>query len=918
MQIKSIWMFKNENLENRVFFNPVLPKGRTAISECILVLHKRKTFVFKNLRFFTPVLPKGRTAITCSVGKPTGSSLLSCTGQDCDLAVYVYHELKVYDTGTLGSVFVFKGGEEGLHALFMDKILEKDITEEVKSSYLDYAMSVIVSRAIPDVKDGLKPVQRRILYAMYEAGITHDKPHKKSARVVGDVLGKYHPHGDSSVYDALVRIAQKFSMRYPLVEGHGNFGSIDGDSPAAMRYTEVRLNKIAEEMLEDIDKDTIDFVSNFDESLKEPLFLPGKVPNLLINGVSGIAVGMATNIPPNNLSEIVYGILNYIDDPAISTEELSKIIKAPDFPTGGIVSKREVISAYKTGRGTIRIRGRVKIEEKNTIIIEEIPYQVNKSMLVEKIVDLAKEERIKGIKNILDESDRNGLRISIEVAKNIDIDYVINQLYKNTPLEYSFGVNNMVLVDGRPQLLNLKELIAEFVKHRVNVVVRRANYELNNDKERVHILEGLLVALTDIDSVIQIIRGSKNVTEARENLFNRYRLSKKQINAILDTKLQRLVSLERENIEKEYNSLLAEIERLNNIILDKQEQYNIIKDELQKIKENYGDERRTTIVEDFEDVEKGILLPDIDYLVILTDEDYIKKIPSTKFKIQRRGGRGISLINNSETSSLKLFYVVNNRDKLLFFTNLGKVYSLDVSAIPENERTAKGRFIKNFLEMDKDEKIVSMIDYQDNDVNLVMVTKNGLTKKTNLRLFKKVKANGKIAIRLNDNDRLVGVKRCNNDENILLITKKGLLSRFNEKEIRKTGRNSMGVIGIRFKDKDDEVVDLDTINTAVKDGLIVTEKGIGKRVSLDRFSARHKGTKGVIAIKLGDDNHVKRILGVKDGDTVMIGSKNGLILGTNISKISNQGRTAKGVKIMRLKEDDSIVCIDKMPDNIKK
>lgn len=800
----------------------------------------------------------------------------------------------------------------------MEKILEKDITEEVKSSYLDYAMSVIVSRAIPDVKDGLKPVQRRILYAMYEAGIIHSKPYKKSARVVGDVLGKYHPHGDSSVYDALVRMAQDFSMRYPLVEGHGNFGSIDGDSPAAMRYTEVRLSKIAEEMLEDLDKDTVDLGPNFDGSLKEPLFLPSKVPNLLINGASGIAVGMATNIPPHNLSEIVDGILKYIDDPDISIEELNEIVKAPDFPTGGIISKKDVLAAYKSGRGTIRIRGKIKVEEKNTIIIEEIPYQVNKSMLVEKIADLARDDKIKGIKNILDESDRKGMRISIELSKNIDKDYVIHQLYKNTPLESSFGVNNMVLVDGGPQLLNLKELIAEFVRHRVNIILRRTDYELNNAKDRVHILEGLLVALTDIDSVIQIIKGSKNVTEARENLFNRYRLSKKQINAILDMKLQRLVSLERDSIEEEYKSLLEKIEELNNIILDKQKQYTLIKDELMKIKDDYGDERRTKIVEDFEKVEEDVLLPDIDYLVILTDEDYIKKIPIDKFKTQRRGGRGISLINNTDISSLKLFYTANNRDKLLLFTNKGRVYSLDVSTIPENERTAKGRFIKNFLDIDKDEKIVSMIDYQDRNGHLVLATKNGLIKKTNLRLFEKVKANGKIAIRLNDDDKLVGVKRCNNDDDIILITKNGLLSRFSAREVRETGRNTMGVIGMRFKDSDDEVVDLDTINAEVKDVLIVTETGIGKRVSLNKFAIRHKGTKGVIAVKMDDDNYVKSILGVDDDDTLLIGSKNGLILRTNALKISKQGRTAKGVKIMALKDGESIVCIDKLLTETKK
>ncbi|BDC35979.1 MAG: DNA gyrase subunit A [Candidatus Methanoliparum thermophilum] len=799
----------------------------------------------------------------------------------------------------------------------MERLLEKDITEEVKSSYLDYAMSVIVSRAIPDIKDGLKPVQRRILYAMYETGITHNKPYKKSARVVGDVLGKYHPHGDLSVYDALVRLAQDFSMRYPLVEGHGNFGSIDGDPPAAMRYTEVRLNKIAEEMLEDIEKDTVDFVSNFDGSLREPLFLPSKIPNLLINGASGIAVGMATNIPPHNLSEIVDGILKYIDNPDISIEELNEIIKAPDFPTGGIVSIREVLNAYRSGKGTIRIRGKVKIEDKNTIIIEEIPYQVNKSMLVEKIADLAKKERIKGIKNILDESDRKGMRISIEVSNSIDKDYVIHQLYKNTPLESSFGINNMVLLDGRPRLLNLKEFIAEFVKHRVNIVVRRASYELNNAKERIHILEGLLVALNDIDSVIQIIKGSKNITEARENLFNRYRLSKKQVNAILDTKLQRLVSLEKKSIEDEYTSLLARIDELNNIILDKQKQYNLIKDELQKVKEDYGDERRTRIVKDFEKIEEEVLLPDIDYLVLLNNDDYIKKIPIDKFKTQKRGGRGISSINNSNISSLKLIRIANNRDKLLFFTNKGKVYSLDVSTIPENERTAKGRFIKNFIDLEKDEKIVFIIDYQDSNGSLIIATKNGLVKKTDLKLFEKIKANGKIAIRLNDDDKIVGVKKCKNDDDILLITKKGLLSRFKEREVRKTGRNTMGVIGMRFKDKDDEVVDLDTIDTEIEDVLIITEDGIGKRVSVNKFSVRHKGTKGVIAIKIKDGNYVKNILGVNDRYTLLTGSKNGFIFRINALKISKQGRTARGVNIMRLK-DDSIVCIDKLSiDTIK-
>jgi len=786
----------------------------------------------------------------------------------------------------------------------MESILERDINKEVKSSYLDYAMSVIVSRAIPDVKDGLKPVQRRILYAMHEASLIHNKPHKKSARVVGDVLGKYHPHGDSSVYEALVRMSQEFSMRYPLVDGHGNFGSIDGDSPAAMRYTEVRLKDIAEEMLENLKKETVEFIPNFDESLKEPSYLPSKIPNLLINGVSGIAVGMATNMPPHNLSEVADGIIAYIDNPGISIEKLTTFIKAPDFPTGGIVYKKDLLSAYKTGRGTISVRGRVKVEEDGRrIVISEIPYQVNKSSLVEKIASLAREDKIKGIKDIRDESDREGLRITIELAKNANEEYVLSQLYKNTPLETTFGVNNMVLVDGRPELLNLKSLISEFVKHRKAIIVRRSEYDLKNAEDRSHILDGLLIALGDIDNVIRIIRGSNDVKEAKFSLSSKYNLSNEQIGAILEMKLQKLVSLEKKKIEDEHDDLKRDIKNLSEILSSEKRQYDIIKEEMEGIKEDYGDERRTEIKEGFEMIVEEDLIPDIDYLVTLTDEDYIKMTPLEIYRIQGRGGRGVAGVKGDVR--LKLLSVVNGREKILFFTDKGKVYGIDAYRIPEAGRVSKGRSIVNLLKLDKDEKITSLmsISYKDEDENLVMVTKGGIVKKTATREFEKIISSGKIAIKLREDDDLVSVKKCNEGDSIFLVTKNGMATRFKEKEVRRTGRNTYGMIGMRFKD--DEVVAMETIGPDEEEILVVTEGGYGKRVSVKNFSLKHRGTHGVKAISRKE--RVKDVVNVKRGDEIIVGSREGHIIGTDALEISKQGRNAKGVLLIKLEKGDFAV-----------
>ncbi|UMZ75194.1 DNA gyrase subunit A [Natranaerofaba carboxydovora] len=795
------------------------------------------------------------------------------------------------------------------------KIVPIDINQEMKSSFLDYAMSVIVSRAIPDVRDGLKPVHRRILYAMYDLGLGPDKSHKKSARVVGEVLGKYHPHGDVAVYDAMVRMAQDFNTRYPLVDGHGNFGSVDGDKAAAMRYTEVRMERISTELLRDIDKDTIDFALNFDESLKEPEVLPARFPNLLVNGSSGIAVGMATNIPPHNLGEVIDGIVKMIDNPEISLDELMESIKGPDFPTGGVILEKDGIrSAYETGKGTVKIRAKAEIEEikgnKHQIVIYEIPYQVNKAKLIENIAELVRDKKIEGISDLRDESDRSGLRVVIELKKETRPHTILNQLYKFTTLQQSFGMNMLALVDGQPEVLSLKKLLHSYIEFQKEVIIRRTKYLLDKAEARAHILEGLRIALDHIDAVIELIRNSETVEKARTGLMENFKLSEKQAQAILDMRLQKLTGLERDKIESEYKELLETIKEYKAILADENKTLNIVKEELIEIKDKFSDNRQTMITQEESYLEDEDLIADEDVTIILTHRGYIKRVPLTSYRSQRRGGRGSSGIKTREDDFVEHLFVTSTHNYILFFTNKGRVYYLKVYEIPETSRQARGMAIINLLNLGTDEFVTAVIPIKnfDKGYNLFFATRKGIVKKTKLDEFKSQRKRGIVAINLTDGDELINVSMTDGSKNIILATKKGLAIRFDEREVRSTGRNARGVKGITLSNED-EVIGMDIVK---EDGnlLIVSEKGFGKRTNLSEYRVQSRGGKGIYTAKI--TKRTGELSGVKivtEEDDVMVVTAFGVIIRLDVSGISEMNRHTQGVKLMKIDEGDRVVTL---------
>jgi DNA gyrase subunit A len=793
------------------------------------------------------------------------------------------------------------------------KIVPVKITEEMKTSYINYAMSVIVERALPDVRDGLKPVQRRILYSMLELGNRPDRPHKKSARIVGEVMGKYHPHGDSAIYDAMVRMAQPFSYRYMLVDGHGNFGSVDGDPPAAMRYTEARLSPLAMEMLRDIDKDTVDFYPNFDDSLEQPVVLPSKFPNLLVNGASGIAVGMATNIPPHNLGEVIDGLIALIDNPDIDIRGLMKYIKGPDFPTGSIIQGREGIrEAYSTGRGRIRVRGKTQIEQlsngKTRILITELPYQVNKARLIEKIAELVRDKRVDGITDLRDESDKTGMRIVIELRRDASPHVVLNRLYKHSQLEDTFGVIMLALVDNEPKVMNLKEVLNHYLDHQKEVVLRRTRFELRKAEERAHILEGYRIALNNIDEIIAIIRAAYD--DAKERLMDRFGLSERQAVAILDMQLRRLSGLEREKIDQEYAELMKTIERLKAILGDMNLVYQIIKDELTEIKEKFADPRRTKIglsVGDLEDVD---LIAEEDIVVTLTHHGYIKRLPVDTYRAQRRGGRGITALRAKTDDFVEMLFVASTHSYVLFFTNKGRVYRLRGHEIPEAGRNARGFAVVNLISFEPGERIQATIpisDYND-DQYLVMATRSGIVKKTALKEFDTNRSGGLICITLVDDDELVGIELTDGSSELMLVTKYGQAIRFAEEQIRPMGRTAQGVMGIRLDDRD-EVVSL----AAASDDaelLVVTEKGYGKRTAISEYPLQNRAGKGVITLKKNE--RTGPVVGaqvVREGNEIMLLSIEGIMIRLKVAEISLQGRNTQGVTLMRLDENDRVVGV---------
>ena len=792
------------------------------------------------------------------------------------------------------------------------KILPVNLEQEMKNSYIDYAMSVIVSRAIPDVRDGLKPVHRRILYAMQEAGMTPGKPYKKSARIVGEVLGKYHPHGDSSVYDAIVRMAQDFSMRYMLADGHGNFGSVDGDPAAAMRYTEVRMSRISELMLQDIDKDTVDFVPNYDESLKEPAVLPSKFPELLVNGTSGIAVGMATNIPPHNLGEVIDGTLMLIDNPETTVEELMGVIKGPDFPTGGLImGKSGIKDAYTTGRGSIRMRAQVHTETmsngKPRIVVTELPYQVNKARLIEKIADLVRDKQIEGITDLRDESDRNGMSIVIELRRDANADVVLNQLYKHTSLQETFGVIMLALVDGQPQVLNLKEVLHYYIKHQEDVITRRTRYELKKAEARAHILEGLNIALDHLDAVISTIRSSRTGEIAKAALMEGFKLSDKQAQAILDLRLQRLTGLERDKIEEEYQEILKKIDWLKSVLADEGKILAIIKEELTAVKNKYNDDRRTSITRDSSDISMEDLIPDDDVVVTLTHNNYIKRMPLATYKNQKHGGQGIVGMKTKDTDFVENILITTNHHVILFFTNRGRLYYLKAYEIAESSRQAKGTAIVNLINLDQDEKITAVIHVREfkPDRYLFMATKNGVVKRVQMSEFKSRSSIGVRAISLDESDELIGVKFTDGTKTIIMGTKHGMAITFEETQVRSMGRSARGVRGIKLDD-DDEIVGMDTIKSDGK-VLTVSENGLGKRTPIEEYTVHNRGGKGMINMKITErTGNVVGIKVVRPGQEVMLISTDGVIIRTDIDEISIISRNSQGVKLMSVGDSDKV------------
>ena len=795
------------------------------------------------------------------------------------------------------------------------RILPVNLEQEMRNSYIDYAMSVIVSRALPDVRDGLKPVHRRILYAMQEAGMTSGKPYKKSARIVGEVLGKYHPHGDSSVYNAIVRMAQDFSMRYMLADGHGNFGSVDGDPPAAMRYTEVRMAKIAELMLQDIDKDTVDFVPNYDESLKEPSVLPSKFPELLVNGTSGIAVGMATNIPPHNMSEVIDGVLMLIDNPDASVEELMTVIKGPDFPTGGLIMGTTGIrDAYTTGRGSVKMRAKAHIETmsngKPRIVVTELPYQVNKARLIEKIAELARDKQIEGITDLRDESDRKGMSIVIELRKDINPDIMLNQLYKHTQLQDTFGVIMLALVDNQPRILTLKQVLHYYIQHQEDVITRRTRYELSKAEARAHILEGLTIALDHLDAVITTIRESQTADIARNALMDGFKLSEKQAQAILDLRLQRLTGLEREKIEEEYQEVLKKIEWLKSVLADESKIMTIIKEELTAVKEKYGDARRTTITYDMSEMSEEDLIADEDVVLTISHNNYIKRMKLDTYNKQNRGGQGILGMSTKEGDFVENILITTTHHTILFFTSRGRVHYLKAYQIAEASRQARGTALINLLKLDKGEKITAVLQVREYNPAkfLFMATRKGIVKKVQLSEFNTSRKLGVIALKLDDDDELIGVKQTDGQKQIVIGTRNGYAIIFDEEEVRSMGRIARGVKGIKLRDGD-EVVGMDTIKRD-SEILTVTAGGYGKRTKVEEYTTHHRGAMGVINLRVTEKTgEVIGLKVVRDGQELMLISTNGIIIRTGLDKISVIGRASQGVIIMKTAEDDKVASM---------
>ena len=805
-----------------------------------------------------------------------------------------------------------------------EKLIPINIEEAMKSAYIDYSMSVIVSRALPDVRDGLKPVHRRVLFGMSELGLRSNSKYKKSAFIVGEVLGKYHPHGDSSVYDTMVRMAQEWSLRYMLVDGQGNFGSIDGDSPAAMRYTEARLKKISEEMVEDLDKDTVDFQLNYDDSIKEPTVLPTKIPSLLVNGASGIAVGMATNMPPHNLSEVIDGTVAYIDDNNIEIDELIKHVKAPDFPTGGVIYGYDgVKNAFETGRGKVVMRGKASFEEVNgreCIIVSEIPYQVNKADMIQRTAELINDKKIEGISNIRDESDRKGMRIVYILKRDAIPNIVLNTLYKYTALQSSFSVNNIALVKGRPKLLNLKEMIKYFVEHRHDVVVRRTKYDLKKAEERAHILEGLIVASDNIDKVIEIIKKSSNADDARKNLIKEYDLSEVQAKAIVEMRLRQLTGLEQDKLRDEYNGLLELIKDLKNILEDKDRRMSIIKDELIEIKEKHGDERRSVI--EFSGGELSIedMIPDEKVVLTISHAGYIKRTPLAEYKTQHRGGVGQKGSTTRSEDFLEYLFVGTNHQYMLFFTQKGKCFWMRVFEIPEGSKLSKGRAIQNLINIEPDDKVKAFICTQDlkdedyiNNHFVIMCTKKGQVKKTSLEQYSRPRSNGINAITIKEGDELLEAKLTTGNSQILMSVKSGKCIRFEESKTRPMGRNASGVRGVRLKDDNDEVVGMLSVNDMDSDILVVSENGYGKRSKLDDYRITNRGGKGVKTISITDKTgNLVSIKNVADGDDLMIINKSGIAIRMEVNSLRVMGRATQGVKLINLKDGDSIAAVAKV------
>ncbi len=806
------------------------------------------------------------------------------------------------------------------------KIISVNIEHQMKSAYIDYSMSVIVSRALPDVRDGLKPVHRRVLFGMRELALWAGKPYKKSARIVGEVLGKYHPHGDSSVYDAMVRMAQEWSLRYPMVDGQGNFGSIDGDSPAAMRYTEARLQKIAEEMLIDIDKETVDYQLNFDDTIKEPVVLPAAIPNLLINGASGIAVGMATNMPPHNLNEVVDGVVAYIDNREITVEELMQHIKGPDFPTGGLIYGYDgVKDAYETGRGRIVMRGVAEIEisengGRNKIIVSSIPYQVNKAEMIRKTAELVNDKKLEGIFDIRDESDRNGMRIVYELKKDGIPNVVLNKLYQMTLLQTSFNVNNIALVKGRPMLLNLQQLIKYYVEHRHDVLLRKTRYELREAEEKAHILEGLLIALDNIDEIIELIKKAASPEQARNELMNRFNLSEVQSRAILDMRLQRLTGLERQKIKDEYDALMKQLAYLRELLSDQELQFKVIKEDLLQLKEKYGDPTRTEIEYTAEDFKIEDTIPDEDVLVTISHLGYIKRTSLAEYRTQHRGGVGARGSDIRNDDFVEHMFVASNHNYLLLFTEKGRCFWLRVFEIPEGTKSSKGRAIQNMLNIEADDKIKAYINIKDlkdeeyvKNNFIILATEKGVIKKTSLEAYSRPRQNGIIAINIKDDDQLLEAKLTNGANEVVMALRSGRAIRFNEKHVRAMGRGATGVRGITLQGKDDRVIGMICMDSEEYDVLVVSEKGYGKRSALEDYRITSRGGKGVKTLNITEKTgYLVAVLNVTDNDDLMIINRSGVVIRLAVNGLRVQGRATQGVRLINLRNNDSIAAVSKV------